>query len=120
VGLKWVMKNFLKGEFFSNWGLMIIIWASLIPTFFVSTFLWEILLLKEFFIEIFPNMSFCTSNPTFLCEIPLINRFLKIIDVRVVGVFSIYMTISYSTYFIFKLLGFRDAELDTEIEEDNK
>ena len=120
MGLKWVMKNFLKGEFFSNWGLMIIIWASLIPTFFVSTFLWEILLLKEFFIEIFPNMSFCTSNPTFLCEIPLINRFLKIIDVRVVGFFSIYMTISYSTYFIFKLLGFRDAELDTEIEEDNK
>ena len=104
------MKKFLKGEFISNWGLMLIIWASLIPTFFVYTFL------IEFLIKIFPDISFCTSNPTFLCEIPFINRFLKIIDVRVVAFFSIYITISYSTYFIFKLLGFRS----TDIEEDNK
>jgi len=64
-----------------------------------------------------PDISFCVSKPIFLCDVPLINRLVKVLDTRFITAMLIYVVIFSSAYFILHRLGFKEEE---EKEDNNK
>ena len=91
--------NKKKNQFISDWGLPIIAIGGL----FIGIYLSD----KIYFI---PDLSFCYSYPNIICEIPIINWIVRILDTRVITVFVIYIGIVLSAYLIFKKLGFEEPE----------
>jgi len=64
-----------------------------------------------------PDISFCVSKPIFLCDVPLINRLVKVLDTRFITAMLIYVVIFSSAYFILHRLGFKEPD---EKEDNNK
>ena len=91
--------NKKNNKFVSDWGLPIIAISGLIVGIYFSDK-----------INFIPDLSFCYSYPSIICEIPIIRWVVKILDTRVITVLFIYLGIVSIAYLIFKKLGFKDPE----------
>jgi len=63
-----------------------------------------------------PDISFCTSKPIILCDIPILNRIVRVLDTRFIAAMLIYVGIFLLSFFGLKFLGFNVLEED----ENNK
>ena len=64
-----------------------------------------------------PDISFCVSKYIILCDIPFINRVVKILDTRLIAAIVFYAIIFFSAILILRRLGFKEPD---ENEENNK
>ena len=53
-----------------------------------------------------PDMSFCASKPIFLCDIPILNRIVRVLDTRFIAAMLIYVGIFLLGFFALRLHGF--------------
>ena len=63
-----------------------------------------------------PDISFCTSKPIILCDIPILNKIVRVLDTRFIAAMVIYLGIFFLGFFGLRLLGFNILEED----ENNK
>jgi hypothetical protein len=63
-----------------------------------------------------PDISFCTSKPIFLCDVPILSKIVRILDTRFIAGMLIYAGIFLLGFFLLRLLGFNVLEED----ENNK
>lgn len=63
-----------------------------------------------------PDISFCTSKPIILCDIPILNKIVRVLDTRFIAAMLIYLGILLFSFFGLRLFGYNVLEED----ENNK
>jgi len=63
-----------------------------------------------------PDISFCTSKPIVLCDVPILSKIVRVLDTRFIAGMLIYAGIFLLGFFLLRLLGFNVLEED----ENNK